>query len=156
MYSRVMKSQANFNIHVVEDHNDALLRIYKDIGAKRLGFSNLTMIHFDSHPDLGIPSDLDADQVMNKDKLFDSLSIENWILPAVFAGHISQVIWVRPRWAKQIKDGLFNIVVGKNVRTGKIQCNCNEPYFLGKTMFNFRNIRQLIDSNIYRRQFIYQ
>lgn len=132
-----MKSQAKFNIHVVEDHNDALLGIYKDIGAKRLSFSNLTMVHFDSHPDLGIPNDFNADQIMNKDKLFDSLSIENWILPAVFAGHITQVIWVRPRWAKQIKDGLFNIVVGKNVWTGKIQCNCNEPYFLGKTMLHF-------------------
>ena len=47
------KSQDHFNIYIVEDHNDALAEIYKEIGSKRLSFDNLILIHFDSHPDLG-------------------------------------------------------------------------------------------------------
>ena len=122
----------SFNIHVVEDHNDALECIYNDIGRKRLSFENLTMIHFDSHPDLGIPEDLEADDIFTKEKLMQSLSIENWILPAVYAGHISKIIWIKPKWAKQIKEGLFDILIGKNLKTNRISCNCGESYFLGK------------------------
>lgn len=121
-----------FHIHVVEDHNDVLERIYKDIGRKCLNFKDLTMIHFDSHPDLGIPEDFDADLIFNRDKLMESLSIENWILPAVYAGHISKIAWVKPKWAKQINAGLFDIVVGKNLKNNQISCNCSESYFLGK------------------------
>ena len=46
-------SNKNFNVYIVEDHNDALTEIYKEIGSKRLSFDNLILIHFDSHPDLG-------------------------------------------------------------------------------------------------------
>ena len=128
-----MKSQSHkFMIHVVEDHHDALFRIYRDIGCKRLSYDNLTMIHFDSHSDLGIPSDLEADQVMNEERLWECLSRENWMLPAVFAGHIKQVVWVKPKWALEIRVGSFNITIGENRETGKIQCNCTEPYFIGK------------------------
>ena len=100
----------NFNIHIVEDHNDALPKIYKEIGSKRLSFDKITIVHFDSHPDLGIPNLLPADQILNRDKVFESLSIENWILPAVFAGHIDKVIWIKPKWAQQIKSGVFEII----------------------------------------------
>jgi len=51
--SKSKKSLENFNIYVVEDHNDVLTEIYKEIGSKRLSFNDLTLIHFDSHPDLG-------------------------------------------------------------------------------------------------------
>ena len=67
------------NIYIVEDHNEALPCVYKEIGSKRLAFNGLTLIHFDSHPDLGIPNELLADVVLaDKELLFDSLSIENW------------------------------------------------------------------------------
>ena len=42
--------------------------------------------------------------VDSKSRLFESLSIENWILPAVYAGHISTIVWVHPVWANQIPD----------------------------------------------------
>jgi hypothetical protein len=107
-----------FNCYLVEDHNDALPLIYKEIGAKRLSFNNLTLIHFDSHPDLGIPSGLKANQIFNKLVLFESLSIENWILPAVYAQHFNKIIWIKPKWSNQIKSDLFNIVIGEHSKTG--------------------------------------
>merc|ERR1719334_2222797 len=76
-------------VHVVEDHNDALPWIYRAIGAKRLPFSDNVLLHFDSHPDLGVPQNLKADAVFDKEALFAETSIENWILPAVYAGHIN-------------------------------------------------------------------
>ena len=133
--TKLTNSKQLFNIHIVEDHNDVLPSIYKDIGSKRLSFDNLTMIHFDSHPDLGIPSQLKADDILNKEKVLDSLSIENWILPAVYAGHFKKIIWVKPKWAGQIRNGLFELVVGRNSNTGSISCNCSESYFLSKSKF---------------------
>jgi hypothetical protein len=124
-----------FNVCVVEDHNDALSFIYKEIGARRLKFSNLVMIHFDSHPDLGIPMTLQADLVFDKAKLFDNLSIENWIVPAVYAGHLETLVWVKPSWAAQINAGEYTIVVGKDPETGGIRCNCKEGYFLSESLY---------------------
>jgi hypothetical protein len=91
-----------FDISIVEDHHIALADIYKDIGRKKLNFSNLTLIHFDSHPDLGIPSKLEADSIYDREKLDEYLSIENWILPAVYAGHISKIVWIKPKWVSKL------------------------------------------------------
>ena len=42
-------------VHIVEDHDAALPLIYRAIGSKKLSFSNLGLVHFDSHPDLLSP-----------------------------------------------------------------------------------------------------
>lgn len=31
-------------------------------------------------------------------------SIENWIFPAIYAGHIDHVIWMRPSFCNQMGD----------------------------------------------------
>ena len=143
-----LKSSDKFNIYVVEDHNNALNKIYKDIGSKRLNLNNLTMIHFDSHPDLGIPNDLNADLVINKDTLLNRLSIENWILPAVYAGHLKTIIWIRPPWATQINTGRYNLIIGKHLTTNLIRINCKESYFLADNLYsnesNLINKREFI------------
>ena len=136
-----------FNVHVIEDHNDALEFIYKEIGSRKLNFSNLIMIHFDSHPDLGIPCNFNADLVFKKDQLLESLSIENWILPAVYAGHVETVIWIKPKWSDQINCGEYKIIVGKEASSNLIRCNCKEIYFLSDGLYsneaNLINKREL-------------
>ncbi|CAF0994588.1 unnamed protein product [Brachionus calyciflorus] len=130
------KSKNNkFNIYIVEDHNDVLQYIYKEVGSRRLNFSNLTMIHFDSHPDLGIP-DINADDVFKKDTLIDSLSIENWIIPAVYAGHISNLVWIKSFWSTQIPNGKYDITIGKDLKTDRIRCDCRESYFTSDNMYS--------------------
>lgn len=140
------KHNNKFNIYVVEDHNDALAEIYKEIRAKRLSFSNLVLIHFDSHPDLGIPN-LNADLVYETDKLFEGLSIENWILPAVYANHINEIVWIKPKWSNQINAGLYNFTVGKDSVSGFIKVNSREKYFISDTFYaseaNLTNKREL-------------
>ncbi|ELU14785.1 hypothetical protein CAPTEDRAFT_210011 [Capitella teleta] len=118
---------------VVEDHDEALKHIYRQIGAKQLSAQTLTLLHFDSHPDLLIPKNLAADSIFNKEEVIQALSIENWILPAVYAGHISTVIWVRPPWSHQLRDGSYSFSVGEH--NNSIRCCCSETYFLSEALF---------------------
>jgi hypothetical protein len=64
------------------------------------------------------------------------LSIENWILPAVFAGHIGTIVWIKPKWANQISAGEYRITIGKDQASGGlIKCNSREDYFLGDMLY---------------------
>ncbi|NWR94169.1 CE022 protein, partial [Furnarius figulus] len=122
-------------VWVVEDHQDVLPFIYRAIGSKHLPASNISFVHLDSHPDLLIPVNMPADTVFDKEALFSELNIENWIMPAVYAGHISQVIWLHPPWAHQISEGKHNFLVGKDVSTTTIRVTGTDHYFLSDGLY---------------------
>uniref|UniRef100_A0A8C6XL30 Uncharacterized protein n=1 Tax=Naja naja TaxID=35670 RepID=A0A8C6XL30_NAJNA len=116
-----LRTYPKLPVWVVEDHHDVLPFIYRAIGSKHLPVSNISFVHLDSHPDLLIPVDMPADTVFDKEALFSELSIENWIMPAVYAGHFSQVIWLHPAWAQQIEEGTHHFLVGKDTSTTTIR-----------------------------------
>ncbi|XP_027749366.1 UPF0489 protein C5orf22 homolog [Empidonax traillii] len=122
-------------VWVVEDHQDVLPFIYRAIGSKHLPASNISFVHLDSHPDLLIPVNMPADTVFDKETLFSELSIENWIIPAVYAGHISQVVWLHPPWARQISEGKHSFLVGKDVSTTTIRVTGTDHYFLSDGLY---------------------
>ncbi|XP_061446119.1 UPF0489 protein C5orf22 homolog [Rhineura floridana] len=122
-------------VWVVEDHHDVLPFIYRAIGSKHLPASNISFVHLDSHPDLLIPVNMPADTVFDKEALFSELSIENWILPAVYAGHFSQVIWLHPAWAQQIEEGAHHFLVGKDTSTTTIRVTSTDDYFLSDGLY---------------------
>ncbi|KAG8442491.1 hypothetical protein GDO86_011327 [Hymenochirus boettgeri] len=122
-------------VWVVEDHHDVLPFIYRAIGSKHLPVSNINFIHFDSHPDLLIPVNMPADTVFDKEALFSELSIENWIMPVVYAGHFSHVIWIHPFWAQQIKEGKHCFLVGKDKSTTTIRVTSTDDYFLSDGLY---------------------
>ncbi|XP_011504418.1 PREDICTED: UPF0489 protein C5orf22 homolog [Ceratosolen solmsi marchali] len=94
-----------------------------------------------------VPKDMDADLVWNKEELFENISIENWMLPAVYAGHFSTLIWVKPPWANQMTDGIQHFLIGKHKETQKIRLTCPEPYFISEALYcnpeELENIREV-------------
>ncbi len=129
------KSPAPLCVHIVEDHNEVLPHIYRAIGARQLPFNNLCMVHLDSHPDLLIPTTLQADDIYDKETVYDEVSIENWIIPAVYAGHVNHVMWVKPPWARQMKDKMIDMYVGKHSESGKINVTSTESYFVSELLY---------------------
>ncbi|GLH01502.1 Uncharacterized protein GBIM_07639 [Gryllus bimaculatus] len=122
-------------IYVVDYHNDVLPFIYRCIGSKHLSLENNTLIHLDSHPDMGIPKGMPADAVWDKYELFSHLSIENWIIPAAYAGHFSSLVWVKPPWAHQIPQGSYSFFVGRDRASSDIKVTSTLPYFLSEALW---------------------
>ncbi|KAL8182629.1 UNVERIFIED_CONTAM: hypothetical protein K2H54_058879 [Gekko kuhli] len=122
-------------VWVVEDHHAVLPFIYRAIGSKHLPVSNISFVHLDSHPDLLIPVNMPADTVFDKEALFSEISIENWIMPAVYAGHFSRVVWLHPPWAQQIEEGTHHFLVGKDISTTTIRVTSTESYFLSDGLY---------------------
>lgn len=117
-------------IFIVENHNEVLEFVYRCLGSRHLPLNNNTIIHFDSHPDMTIPRNMPSEYVFNKEKLLDALSIENWLMPTCFAGHFSQLVWMKPYWAKQIDENDYRLVIGDYC--GNIRVNSTLEYFLSE------------------------
>ncbi|XP_055411002.1 UPF0489 protein C5orf22 homolog [Bubalus kerabau] len=130
-----LRRYSEIPVWVVEDHQEVLPFIYRAIGSKHLPASNISFVHFDSHPDLLIPVDMPADTVFDKETLFGELSIENWIMPAVYAGHFSHVVWLHPTWAQQIREGRHHFLVGKDTSTTTIRVTSTDHYFLSDGLY---------------------
>ncbi|VVC42716.1 Uncharacterised protein family UPF0489 [Cinara cedri] len=130
-----IKKHSSMFVHVVDDHHDALRYIYREIGSKHLPLYGNVLLHFDSHPDLSIPKDMPADYVYEKEQLFDSLSIENWILPAAYAGHFDKIIWVKPPWARQLSEGETVFSIGKHKTSGAIRLTNSNDFYLSEGLY---------------------
>ncbi|EAT41648.1 AAEL006752-PA [Aedes aegypti] len=117
-------------IFIVEDHHDVLTFLYRCIGSRHLPLRGNTIIHFDSHPDMCIPKHMPAGYVFNKEDLLDSISIENWMMPTVFAGHVERIVWIKPEWANQMPKGKFQFNVGEH--EGSIRTDSTLEYFVSE------------------------
>jgi UPF0489 domain len=56
--------------------------------------------------------DLEPEEVYDKYRLFERISIENWILPGAYAGIFSTIVWICPAWSNQIPPGEYNFQIG--------------------------------------------
>eukprot|EP01083_Nonionella_stella_P078220 213913_1 len=112
-------------IFVVDEHHDAFKVISHSIKAGFLSQNKLKMLHFDSHPDLGVPegkgrfvNDLAADDY-TVGRVHSKLDISTWVTPLVLAGHLDTVAWVGGHWCDQLKPGSYDMLCGINKKTGR-------------------------------------
>ena len=141
---RILK---NLPVYIEEDHHEVLPHILKHIGAKNLPLENNVLIHFDSHPDMLIPSELRAEECWDKMTLFQKISIENWILPGVYTGVLRSIVWVCPWWSDQIQPGEYSFEIGENKETGKLSVTCLQSYYISEGLFttrdNLENVKEV-------------
>lgn len=130
-----LRKYAKIPISVVEYHHEVIPFIYRSIGSRHLPLNGINLIHFDSHPDMLIPKNMPSEFVYDKDKLYENLSIENWILPACYAGHFKRLFWIKPPWANQIMDSNQTFRIGKDERTEFIRVDCTENYFVSECLY---------------------
>ncbi|KAL9903493.1 misexpression suppressor of ras 6 [Glossina fuscipes fuscipes] len=117
-------------IFIVDYHNDVLEFIYRCLASRHLPLENNTLLHFDSHPDMVISREIPASAAYDKETMLGELSIENWIMPACYAGHFNRVIWMKNSWCKQMPVGKYNFKVGH--RGNKISVDCPLDYFISE------------------------
>ncbi|GAB0086875.1 UPF0489 protein C5orf22 [Sergentomyia squamirostris] len=154
-------------IFIVEDHNDVLQFIYRCLGSRHLPFEGNTLVHFDAHPDLTVPGKVPTTDVYDKEKLLAALSIENWIMPMCYAGHVGEILWIRQSWAQQIPPGRHDFIVGEDVGK-RMRVVSDLEYFVSEgslghrdnlknrkeVKFHVGNSREILESEVRPKNYI--
>ncbi|XP_022218251.2 UPF0489 protein C5orf22 [Drosophila obscura] len=131
---RVQSTQSNprtfrrIPVFIVDYHNDVLEFIYRCLGTRHLPLENNLLVHFDSHPDLVIPRHIAASSTYDKETMLNELSIENWIMPTLFAGHFNRMVWLKNSWCQQIPTGKHDFKIGQ--KDDRIGVDCPLDYFI--------------------------
>lgn len=90
------------------------------------------LIHFDAHPDMVVPGELDPELLYDRQNLVDELSIENWIMPMCATGLINNVWWIKQSWAQQIPVGEHSFQAGISKVNNRLAVDSTLEYFIGE------------------------
>jgi hypothetical protein len=133
---RIAKRQ--IQITVVDKHHHVLKPIWDAVAAGSLPKSGVKLLHFDSHPDMGVfgdetaPGKPDYKEIVkvtagifrnefNKELALKHHDIATWVPTLVAQGLVDEVIWVCGWWCKQFGNGTLELFVGKSKIDGRMR-----------------------------------
>lgn len=119
-------------IEIVEHQNEVLPIILRQF---EIG-EDVALVRFDSFADLLVPKDIQADEIETLNHLVNSITNQNWILPAVYRGYIKKIFWFKPPWAHQFQDGKYHLQIGKCQQTGLLKVASTNPYFTSNCIYS--------------------
>eukprot|EP00003_Mantamonas_plastica_P021240 TRINITY_DN342_c0_g1_i5.p1 TRINITY_DN342_c0_g1~~TRINITY_DN342_c0_g1_i5.p1 ORF type:complete len:333 (+),score=97.83 TRINITY_DN342_c0_g1_i5:206-1204(+) len=98
-------AQKRTPIVIVESHH-AVLKYW--LRSKALPNDGVAIVHFDSHPDMGIPKFIPRRLPKRASWMEDEekIDIASFQLAAVWTGLVNEIVWVKPPWSEQIPDML--------------------------------------------------
>lgn len=120
-------------IFIVEYHHEVVEFIYRCIGSRYLPFEGITLLHFDSHPDMVINTSTHPSTAYNKELLLSELSIENWIMPLCYSGQFNNLIWLKNSWCSQMEVGDYEFFIGDNET--EIKVSSDQQYFVSEANY---------------------
>ncbi len=93
----------------------------------------VTVVHFDAHPDLAVPTAPVSTFVREADADFAALTagldIASFQLAAVWLGLVDRIVWLRPDWAHQLPDGERRFHLGLD-SSGRLRVDDPSDYFV--------------------------
>lgn len=114
------------NFVIVDGHQEVLSSFLQKINLQIFSPVSSALLHFDSHPDLAVPSQKNKKLtkfLLNPDTndaqtLLKFCDISSWITPLLFCGYLQDVIWFSPWWfanfcsliSKKKKQRFVNVV----------------------------------------------
>ncbi|CAF3416684.1 unnamed protein product [Rotaria sp. Silwood1] len=123
-------------IKIVENNNEILPIIIRDIGENLKVGEDVALVRFDAYADFLVPRNIQADEIQTLTHLVGSIDNQCWILPAVYRGYITKIFWFKPPWAHQFVDGVYQLQVGKCQQTGLLKVASTLPYFTSNCVYS--------------------
>jgi hypothetical protein len=121
---------APLRVVVCDSHHHVLRHWLEASAAGLLPESGVEVIHFDAHPDMGPPpARIRRSWRAQPDALLRAVDIESFQLAAVWLGLVDRIVWLRPPWAFQLRDGVRRFRLGADAR-GFLQVDDPDDYYV--------------------------
>jgi hypothetical protein len=115
---------------VCDSHHHVLRHWLEAAESGLLPEAGVEVVHFDAHPDLGPPpAPIARAWRARPSALVAAVDIESFQLAAVWVGLVRRIVWVRPAWAFQLRDGVRRFHVGADAR-GVLQVDDPDDYYV--------------------------
>ncbi|HEB31395.1 MAG TPA: hypothetical protein ENI15_11050 [Spirochaetes bacterium] len=150
---------------VSESHHRALYHWLAEAENGTLPESGVTVIHFDAHPDMSLPSyPIRSEWPEDIDKILERVTISSFQLAAVHIGLVSRIIWLKPDWSGFFPEGSYTFVLGED-SSGTLKVDHTSDYYVlmgswspanelrntSRVEFQVRNLRNAVSDVTYLR-----
>ena len=115
---------------VTASHDQALFHWIKAAQAGIIPPEGNRVIHYDSHPDMGVPDCNPGNTWLKQgDPDISCVDIASFQLGAVWKGLVSNIVWVRPPTAEQFDNGTYSFHIGESAG-GRLKVDLPRDYYL--------------------------